>query len=102
MSDYQSALIEAAQEFHAHEMGGDTPHERRYFAWLRLVEKALGLKSLDGDEREDGYSLDGAHDAFCEAKTVKEYVQSVKDKMATLPDRLMVSYGPGDEIPGSR
>lgn len=102
MTDYQAAQIEAAQEFHANEMSHDSDSDRRWFKFLRDAEKALGLKDMDGDEREDGYSLDGAHDAFCAETPVMMYVQAVKNKMATMPDSLLASYGPNDEIPGAR
>ena len=81
MSDYQSALIEAAQDFHAHEMnvGPDA-----FWRWAERVENLLGLETnrfgaggLDGNQEIDGYCLDFAHDAFVAGWTAKEYVASV-------------------------
>lgn len=71
-------LIEAWQEFHAHEMDIDaSPWER----WVDKVEALLDLplpQGLDGDEEEDGYSLDGANDAFCAGQTPRQYADTVR------------------------
>lgn len=45
--------------------------------WLDEVEKKLG-HDLDGDEGEDGYSLDGAAAAFRGGKSAAEYVSDVQ------------------------
>ena len=78
--------------------------DRAFDIFVAKAEKLLGLKpgNLDGNEATDGYSIDGAVDAFQEGLTVEEYVEAVKAKQETLPDSLLASYGPGDEIPGSR
>lgn len=77
-------MIEAWQEFHAHEMDvGATKFER----FADKVEKLLGLDpmpGLDGHEDVDGYSLDGAVDAMTAGMTPKEYAESVKRKIAAL------------------
>lgn len=48
-------------------------------AWDRWIDKAKKLAGhdLDGDQREDGYSLDGAYDAFCDGHTPEQYVASI-------------------------
>lgn len=46
--------------------------DNRWEAWLRKVEELTGLDSLDGDEEEDGYSLDTAYDLFAADFTPEE------------------------------
>lgn len=88
MSTYQDALIEAAQEFHAHEMdvGKDA-----FGYFCDRCEKLLGLNTdrhggggLDGDQEIDGYSIDGAVDAFFAGLTAKDYVEIVKANRAAI------------------
>jgi hypothetical protein len=45
-------------------------------AWCEKAEKILG-HDLDGDEVNDGYSLDGAFDWYDGGDTPKEYAQRV-------------------------
>lgn len=57
------------------ELGVETPGERRWLLWLSQVEALLGVDSLDGDQENNGYSLDFASDAFDRGETPEEYVQ---------------------------
>lgn len=47
------------------EMRSEAP-DKKWNAFLNEVERHLGLEqgSMDGNEAEDGYSLDTAYDAF--------------------------------------
>ncbi len=63
MTTFRDACMEAQAEFHAHEMDVDTS-DRPWLRWLSRVEKLTGLDDLDGDGREDGYSLDQCYDWF--------------------------------------
>ena len=53
-------------------------------AWVKRAEAVLG-HNLDGDDsaparaagKIDGYSLDGAYDAFCASVTVDAFVRTV-------------------------
>jgi hypothetical protein len=45
--------------------------------WVKQVEKLLHIRSLDGNQEEDGYSLDFAHDAFERELSPKQYADSV-------------------------
>jgi hypothetical protein len=68
-------------EFHRHELMLDEPPEER--AWYKFcagVAVVLSLSSLDGDQDEDGYSLDTAYDYFKDGHTVAEYVAFVKEE----------------------
>lgn len=57
--------MEAAQAFHAHEMNVDGgPSERRWMRWLRDLERATGIKNLDGN-RVAARVADGTADAAC-------------------------------------
>lgn len=82
MTTYKDALIEAAQEFHAHEMNvGQDAFGRfceRAEVLLGLETNRFGGGGLDGDEDIDGYSINGACDAFDAGQTVKQYVETVR------------------------
>lgn len=83
LNDHTHAEI-ARREF-GYEMGFDSG-EAHWLAWCRKVEvlgidfmrNAAGDVSLDGDEDEDGFSLDGASDAFDAGKSPAEYVASAR------------------------
>lgn len=80
MSTYQEAMIDAAQEFHAHEMNVSDSRLERF---TDKVEAILDLplpQGLDGDETEDGFCLDCAHDAFCAGQSPRQYADSVRAK----------------------
>lgn len=55
---------EFARRQHLAEMAEDNEGDRRWNRYCSDVEAALGIRSLDGDEAADGYSLDSAYDAF--------------------------------------
>lgn len=57
------------------------PHERAWMTWARKVEKLLG-HNLDGDQERDGYSLDYAHDEFCNGLSPEQYVAEVGERQA--------------------
>lgn len=50
--------------------------EQRWFAWIAEAQRLAG-HNLDGDEREDGYSLDVAHQAFRDGKTARDYIVTI-------------------------
>lgn len=52
-----------------------------WLRWCRRAEDMLG-HDLDGDQAADGYSIDGAYDAFREGASVVEYVLDVKGRRA--------------------
>jgi hypothetical protein len=63
-------------EFHRYEIDAATyvsPWEK----WATRVEKILG-HDLDGDQRQDGYSLDFALDFYEQGGTPEEYAKKVK------------------------
>lgn len=55
----------------------ESPTERRWFRFVADVERLAGLDTLDGNEREDGYSLDGAYDDFLAGETAAEYAADI-------------------------
>ena len=83
LNDHTDAEI-VRREF-GYEMGFD-PGEAHWLAWCHKVEvlgidfmrSASGNVGLDGNEDEDGYSLDGASDAFDAGKSPSEYVASAR------------------------
>lgn len=58
-----------------------SPAERAWLAWCRKVESILG-HDLDGDQARDGYSLDFAHDEFCNGLTPAQYVSEIRARQA--------------------
>lgn len=50
--------------------------EQRWFTWIAEARRLAG-HDLDGDEREDGYSIDVAHQAFRDGKTARDYVLTI-------------------------
>lgn len=67
---------EAALEFHMIEMDVEISN---YEKWLTRVEKIVG-HDLDGDQQEDGYSLDGALDAYDEGLSPRQYAETIPKK----------------------
>ena len=51
-------------------------HIGEWYGWVNEAERLLGFP-LDGDQEEDGYSLDYAYDAFCAGVAVESYVSRV-------------------------
>ena len=52
--------------------------EAAWLDWAKQVEAKLG-HSLDGDQAEDGYSIDYAYDAFADGVSVDDYCAEVSD-----------------------
>ena len=50
-----------------------SPQERSWLAYIGEVEGHLG-HDLDGDQDEDGYSIDRCHDFFCDGADVEQAV----------------------------
>jgi hypothetical protein len=57
--------------FHARELerDGDAAEQRRWERWLSRVSVLTGIDNLDGNEPEDGYSLDGLYDRYIDGFT---------------------------------
>ncbi|KKM26561.1 hypothetical protein LCGC14_1583560 [marine sediment metagenome] len=51
-------------------------HIDEWHGWVNEAERLLGF-SLDGNQEEDGYSLDYAYDAFHTGVAVETYVSGV-------------------------
>ncbi len=62
--------IEAHLAFRKHELGTD-PNERKWLKWAADVEAILE-HDLDGDQQDDGYSIDTAFDFYEDGLTVQE------------------------------
>ena len=62
-------------EFHRYEMDALKPS--KFEGWAANVEDILG-HDLDGDQQEDGYSIDFAFDAFKAGMTPQQYAASVR------------------------
>lgn len=46
--------------------------------WIAAAEQAIG-HDIDGDETEDGYSLDGAYECWRNGWSVAEYAERVRE-----------------------
>lgn len=91
---------EVARRQHEYEMGikdtGEAAWDRFYRAASNAViarnwdEKFTGgarvnqTRGLDGDDRETGYSIDSAFDAFSRGKTVEIYIGEVAKRRVEL------------------
>ncbi len=53
--------------------------ESNWIGWINEAEKLAG-HSLDGDQEEDGYSLDGCYDAFKRGFTPNDYMNHIHDE----------------------
>lgn len=45
--------------------------------WAALVEREYGIVNLDGDQASDGYSIDGAFEAFERGWSVEDYISTL-------------------------
>lgn len=69
LEDHPMAIFHAAEQA--------TVTEIRWLAWIDEAEALFG-HSLDGDQEDDGFSLDSAYDAYREGLTPVDYWQSVE------------------------
>jgi len=67
----------------AFESGAPGRRERDWLLWCATVETGLG-HDLDGDEEQDGYSIDYAHDAWRRGVTPGAYRDAVRMRKAQL------------------
>jgi hypothetical protein len=72
---FRDACQEAAQQLHDHEFNDNS--DAPWLRWIAQAEKLAG-HDLDGDQREDGYCLDLAYDAFRARKSPAAYVASIR------------------------
>lgn len=79
MTDNDHTDAEYARRELAYEMGEETGEDKRWDAWVKQVCYILKLDSLDGDEKEDGYSLDGAREYFDEGESPDSYAEMCKE-----------------------
>lgn len=77
--------IEAHLAFRKHELGNDL-NEQKWLKWATDVEAVLE-HGLDGDQQEDGYSIDTAFDFYEDGLTVQE----AASEFATL--KVLVDIG---------
>jgi hypothetical protein len=75
---------ELARREHLREMGALDPSETAWLSWVRRAEKELRISSLDGDESEDGYSLDFAYEAWRQGLSAGRYATDVRIARAGL------------------
>lgn len=61
-------------------------YEKGYEKFVSELEKLLGLNDLDGNQDEDGYSLDTAHDLFADGCTANEAAIELRVLIAEASD----------------
>lgn len=67
------------QEIWAQEMASlNSSHDARWSKWIGRVETLLQINSLDGDQEQDGYSLDFAYRDFLRNVSPETYAIGVK------------------------
>ena len=74
--------IEAWNAHHAAEQA-ETASDRRWDAWVRKAAQVAGLDGLDGDQRQDGYSLDYSYDAFQAGVTAQAWGTAIRCYLET-------------------
>jgi hypothetical protein len=72
LNDHPFAIFQASESY-------TSPREQRWLAWIRQAETLVG-HSLDGDEDEDGYSMDGAYAAWEHGETPAAYAAEVSPR----------------------
>lgn len=89
-SSFDATDLEVSRRAHAYEMGEDTQSDRAWYrfyavATARIIANGWDGKfnngksrGLDGTEWEDGYSIDGASDAFDARVSVDQYIAQVE------------------------
>ena len=75
----------------AYESGRPSAGEAQWLRFVRDVEKLLGMtrkfetsSPLDGDQDEDGHSLDTAHDYFEKGESASSYADFVRSERKRL------------------
>lgn len=91
---FDATDLEIARREHSYEMGAETASDRRWSQWYDRASsaiRALGFgDDLDGNEYtgagepSDGYSIDGASDAFDRGETVDTYMKGVVERRRAL------------------
>lgn len=56
--------LEELHALHAYEMCAPSPLDTAWERYCTLVERAMDIADLDGDEDVEGYSIDSAYAAF--------------------------------------
>lgn len=94
--------LEYARRATAYEMGAESNADRRWSRWYKSAEMSViangwdgkfdngKTRGLDGNEytaggeASDGYSIDGAYDAFEAGSSVQRYIAKVEKTRAEL------------------
>lgn len=86
---FDATDLEIARREHEYEMGGESRSERAWTAFynrarIEIVSRAWDgrfdngtSRGLDGCDWEDGYSIDGAYEAFENGWSVDRYITAV-------------------------
>jgi hypothetical protein len=53
-----------------------SPSDKSWYKWIKAAEK-LARHHMDGDEKENGYSMDSAFDAWEKGDTPDKYVKNI-------------------------
>lgn len=69
LNDHPQAILDAIER-------DDTQADRAWLRWCAVVERRLG-HDLDGNQVEDGYSLDYAYEAYQGGMSALDYATEV-------------------------
>lgn len=93
---YDATDAEIARREHDAEMGGESRSDRAWSRFYGRAERALAEagfvspangSTIDGDEAEDGFSIDSAYDAWEARTTVAAYVEQVRRNRDRIAER---------------
>lgn len=97
---FDATDVEVARRQHEYEMGIEDTGEAAWDSFYRAASNAViargwdekftggarinQTRGLDGDDRETGYSIDSAFDAFSRGESVDRYIAKVAHRRAAL------------------
>lgn len=83
LSEHPFAVFMAGESY-------ESPSERAWLKWVKKVEKLSGLKSLDGLQDSDGYSIDYAYEVWANGESAESYAAEIKSNEIALE----AAFGP--------
>lgn len=81
MSEYSAERLNLYLEERHHELGGPSEGELKWDAFADAVAKGLDVVDMDGDQEEDGYSMDLCYAMYEGGNTIKDTILEFKGYM---------------------
>lgn len=85
---FDATDLEIARREHAYEMGAESPADRSWSRFYDAADAAIINRgwgtTLDENEWDAGFSIDGAHAAWQAGRSVAQYLEDVAGKRRVL------------------